>query len=85
MMQKILAFLKTSLLGGALVVLPAWLAVLLISDADGREHLHHSRGQGSPVDVAVTPIFKCISKWGTGAGELFAFLPRLSPTNKPGI
>ena len=37
-----------------------------------------------PVDVPVTTMFKCISKWGTGAGDLLAALPSEPPTRKPG-
>ncbi len=33
LMKKLLAFLKTTLLGGALVVLPTWLAILLVLKA----------------------------------------------------
>jgi uncharacterized membrane protein len=29
-----------------------------------------------PIDVPVTTMFKCISKWGTGADDLLAALPR---------
>jgi uncharacterized membrane protein len=32
-MKQLIAFLKTTLIGGALVVLPAWLAVLLVAKA----------------------------------------------------
>jgi hypothetical protein len=28
-----------------------------------------------PIDVPVTTMMKCISKWGTGSGELLAALP----------
>ena len=37
-----------------------------------------------PVDVPMTTMFKCISKWGTGAGDLLVALPSEPPTRKPG-
>jgi uncharacterized membrane protein len=32
-------------------------------------------GRVHPIDVPVTTMMKCISKWGTGSGELLAALP----------
>ena len=43
-MKRIFAFLKTSLLGGLIVVLPAWLAVLLVVKA-----LSHLQGFVKPI------------------------------------
>jgi uncharacterized membrane protein len=37
-----------------------------------------------PVDVPVTTMFKCISKWGTGAGDLLAALPPQTAATPPG-
>jgi uncharacterized membrane protein len=37
-----------------------------------------------PVDVPVTTMFKCISKWGTGADDLLAALPTEPSTRRPG-
>ena len=36
-----------------------------------------------PVDVPATTIFKCITKWGTGAGDLLAALPPGPSSGKP--
>ncbi len=37
-----------------------------------------------PADVPVTTMFKCISKWGAGAGDLLAALPTEPSTRRPG-
>ncbi len=37
------------------------------------------RARVHPLDVPVTTVFKCITKWGTGAGELLAAMPRKTP------
>lgn len=37
-------------------------------------------GRVHPIDVPVTTMMKCISKWGTGSGELLAGLPK-KPTS----
>lgn len=60
---------------------PAAGSILII--ADSRVH---------PINIPVTKLLKCVTKWGAGSGELLAALPKpsshgtlLNPNSKPPI
>jgi hypothetical protein len=42
-------------------------------------HLLNNIGRVHPIDVPVTTMMKCISKWGAGSGKLLAGHPKMEP------
>jgi uncharacterized membrane protein len=76
--QKLISFLKTSFLGGALVVLPAWLALLLFIKA--LIHLevivkpvstHLPKGVGHPLIIAILLMIALCLLVGAGLHTAF--------------
>lgn len=75
-MPKLFQGLKTALVAGLLVVLPAptpMAGAILIMPG---ERVH-------PIDVPIASILACVSKWGTGAGELLAAMNRNPGSQDP--